>query len=151
MTIHTFVQLMGVTRNRIEPVNQGMGLVLPESGQNYTLAIILALALVVSLAVAAFILLRKTSQQTINDPVKLFSELCRGHGLSRSQRNALIDLANKRNLKDPSLVLLDSSYWVLDPNIDQELCQPKSRNRLVMVQRLLFNSDTPAVQSKLSS
>lgn len=149
MTIQIFVQLMGVTRNRIEPVKQGM--VLPESGQNYTLAIILALALVVSLAVAAFILLRTTSQQTINDPVKLFNELCRGHGLSRSQRNALIDLASKRKLTDPSLVLLDSSYWVLDPNTDQELCQPQPRNRLVMVQRLLFNSDTPAVQSKLSS
>ncbi len=145
MNINTFVQLSAVMRSRIEPINQSLGLT--DSSQNYTLGIILALVFVLCIAVAGTILLCKRTQQTINDPGKLFLELCRGHGLSRSQRSSLIDLANKRKLQDPNLVLFDASYWVLDPNIDQELCQPKCRNRLVMIQRLLFNNDTPAQQA----
>jgi hypothetical protein len=144
MIINSFVQLVAVTRNRIEPINQSFGF--SESGSNYTMGIILALLTVTCIAVAVVIFLRNRSLQPVNDPHKLFLELCRGHGLSRSQRYALIDLANKRKLKDPNLVLFDASYWVLDPTTDHELCQPKCRNRLVMIQRLLFNSDTPAQQ-----
>lgn len=145
MTIHTFVQLFAVTRNRIEPINQSLGL--PESSRSFSLGIILALVVVGCITAAVVILLRRQTQPAINDPIKLFTELCRAHGLSRSQRNALIDLVNKRKLQDPTLVLMDASYWVLDPTTDLELCQPKCRNRLVMIQRLLFNSDTTAQQA----
>lgn len=145
MIIHTVVHFLAVTRNRIEPINQSLGL--PESSRSYSLGISLALVLVGCIVAAVVILLRRRTQPAINDPIKLFTELCWAHGLSRSQRNALIDLVNKRKLKDPTLVLMDASYWVLDPTTDLELCQPKCCNRLVMIQRLLFNNNTSAQQS----
>lgn len=137
------------SRNRIEAINHGLGLPESEPAQ-HGLAIALTVVLVISVVVAAVILLRNVQRHKLNDPHKLFAEICRAHGLSRSQRRVLSELSNARKLKDPCLVLFDAGYWILDPNTDQELCQAKYRSRLVAVQRLLFESDAAKMQAARS-
>ena len=127
-------------RNRIEAVTQSF---LEQSqGSGYgTMIMLTSVGVAVALGIAAYFFYRRQLDRVCNDPQALFNEICRAHGLTGGQKSVLMKLVKVRKLKNPNLVLIDSNLWVLDPAVDAELCTPKLRNRLIHVQRLLFNSE----------
>ena len=96
------------------------------------------LVLVLGLAMSIALVWKWRARRVVDSPRKLFSEICRAHGLTRKQRRVLLQLTAKRQLKNPCLVLMDANQWVLDPKTDQHLCQSKKRTLLMIVQRILF-------------
>lgn len=70
---------------------------------------ILALLIAVGWGIHYWIQQRKN--RVIDDPVALFHELCRAHGLSRSDRNLLLAMAEWYELADPVTLFVDEQRW----------------------------------------
>lgn len=127
-------------RNRIEAVQQSFLEQPQQSGYN-TLIMLAVVGVALVVAAVAFQLHRRQSGCLVDDPKRLFDELCRAHGLTMTQKSTLLTLVKARKLQNPSQIMLDANLWILDPATDKELCTPKYRSRLIHVQKLLFSAD----------
>jgi hypothetical protein len=126
-----------IAQSRIEAMNQGFRT--QQSGGGYAVVIMIAaIAVAFGLAALIYLYFKRYSKQTVNDPQKLFAELCKAHGFSRSQRRLMRELAEHHHLKDPNMLLLESGKWGIGDTDNKRLALPKNQNRLLILKRQLF-------------
>lgn len=131
-----------LAQGRIEAMNQGFRMQQHNSYASIIMITIVLLAL--GTAAGIFFYVKRKSQKVVDDPLQLFRELSRAHGLSGGQRKLLLQLAKNHGLKDPCTLFLDSAHFSLDPQADANLCQPKSLKKFLFVQRIIFTEEQKA-------
>lgn len=82
---------------------------------------------------------RRNLSRRINNPAKLFSQLCRAHHLSRQQRFMLQQLSDVLALPTPSVLMLDAHIWQLDHLLQAQKINAKQRDDLKVLQRTLYS------------
>jgi hypothetical protein len=73
--------------------------------------ILMILAAAAVAAAVGLVFMRLLGRIRTNSPQELFRELCRAHGLTRSSRRLLKQLAAARKLSHPAALFLEPSYF----------------------------------------
>jgi hypothetical protein len=136
--------VLWIAQGRIEAMNQGFR---SQHAGDSSASIIMIAAVVFALGLTAGILLylKRTSQKIVDDPLQLFRELSRAHGLNWSQRRLLLQFATSRGLQDPCALFLEADHFSLDPTVDAQLSQPKLLKRFMIVRRTIFDPEKQPV------
>lgn len=103
---------------------------------------LLKFALVFVFAVAGWYVihnrLQRLRERTINDPRKLFRDLCRVQRLNWKDRALLRDLADRRGLETPSLFFVREDYFAGE----EETADGKTRREVKALREKLFSEST---------
>lgn len=81
------------------------------------------------------------------NPRKLFMQLCRAHQLSSGERRQLELLAQLNGLSTPAVLMVDASLWRLDELTSDQKLQSKQRERLLTLQKTLYDQPRLSVSS----
>ena len=129
-------QLDLLAQGRIQSLNQAF---LSKDGKTTTALTMLAIAVLVTVTTAlVYWVVKRRSEAVINQPRKLFAELCRAHRLSFGQRRLLANLARSLKLEDQCEIFVNSELWQLDPVQFPQLCKKSTVNQLRLLRRILF-------------
>ena len=128
-----------LAKSRIEAMNEAF--LSKQSGTGGATGLVLVGIAALAIAVAALVVYLSSarSQRVINNPKKLFKELCRKHELSSSQKSLLGSLAVAKGLSDPCVLFIDANLWELDPAQHPKLCTARICERLRKTRHTLFN------------
>lgn len=136
-------QLCVLGQGRIQSLNQAF---LSKDGKVTTSLTMLAIAALVIVTTAiVYWVVKRRSEATVDNPRKLFAELCRAHRLSFGQRRLLAKLAKSLKLADPCEIFVSSDLWQLDPVKFPNLCKKSKVNQLRLLRRVLFVEQQPTM------
>ena len=111
----------------------------PRNAEIYNGIVILLLALVgLVVSWTCFYLTKRLTAKPVANPRKLFRQLCRAHELTGSERRQLEHLAKLLGIDTPAILMIDASLWNIDKLINAKKLQPKQRERLLSLQKILY-------------
>ncbi|MCA9132577.1 MAG: hypothetical protein KDA45_05470 [Planctomycetales bacterium] len=131
----TFTVLLAQTR--IEALNQAFR-ARDSVGGSESLWMLAVVGPCLLVAIVLFWIVKQRTERVVDDPSRLFAELCRAHYLSVGDRRLLGEIARVKRLVDPSTLLLDAELWTFDPASEARFCQPRVQTRLSQLQGQLF-------------
>ncbi len=112
----------------------------PRNAEVYNGIVVVLLVLIgLGLSLACVYLTKKLSAKPVANPRKLFKHLCRAHELTGTERRQLEHLANLLGVETPAILMIDTSLWNVDELVNAKKLQPKQRERLMALQRLLYD------------
>ena len=120
----------------------------PRNAEIYNGIVIAFLALIgLGLTLACVYFTKRLSNKPLANPRKLFKQLCRAHELTGSERRQLEHLAKLLGVETPAILMIDTSIWNVDELVAAKKLQPKQRDRLITLQRVLY--DQPRLTTSL--
>ncbi len=123
----------------------------PRNAEIYNGIVVILLALVgLALTWACVYLTKRFSNKPVANPRKLFKQLCSAHELSGSERRQLEHLASLLGLENPAILMIDSSLWDVDNLISAKKLQLRQRDRLLTLQKMLYDQPRLCVDHNLS-
>ena len=112
----------------------------PRNAEVYNGLVVLLLAMIgLALSWACLCLTKRFTTKPAAKPRKLFKQLCRAHELSRSERRQLEHLARLLGIDNPAILMIDASLWNVEILTNVKLSQPKQRERLLSLQKVLYD------------
>ncbi len=112
----------------------------PRNAEIYNGIVVVLLALIgLGLTWTCVYLTKKLSANRVANPRKLFKQLCHAHELSGAERRQLEHLARLLGLESPAVLIIDTSIWNVDELVIAKKLQPKQQERLMALQRLLYD------------
>lgn len=120
----------------------------PRNAEVYNGVVIALLALIgLGLTLVCVYFTKRLSQKPLANPRKLFKQLCRAHELTGRERRQLEHLAKLLGVETPAILMIDTSIWNVDKLVEAKKLQPKQRERLMTLQRVLY--DQPRLTTSL--
>ena len=112
----------------------------PRNAEIYNGIVVLLLAMIgLALTWACRYLTKRLIAKPAADPRKLFKQLCRAHELTSSERRQLEHLATLLGIDTPALLMIDASLWNFEILTNAKKLQPKQRERLLSLQKVLYD------------
>lgn len=112
----------------------------PRNAELYNGIVVLLLVLMgLALSWASVCLTKRLITAPSASPRKLFVQLCRAHDLSSSDRRQLEHLAKLLGMENPAILMIDASCWNVDELISAKKLQPTHRERLLTLQKVLYD------------
>lgn len=112
----------------------------PRNAEIYNAVVVLLLGLIgLTLTWTCVYLTKHFSNRHAANPRKLFKKLCRVHDLSISECRQLERLASLLALETPAILMIDSSLWRVEELTNTNKLQPRQRDRLLALQKVLYD------------
>ncbi len=119
----------------------------PRNAEVYNGIVVLLLTLIgLGLCWVCISLTKRLSQKPAANSRKLFKQLCRVHELSGSERRQLEELARLHGIETPAVLMIDTSLWRVDELVEAKKLQPKQRERLLTLQKVLYDQPRLSVE-----
>ena len=119
----------------------------PRSAVVYNGIVVVFLVLIgLGLSWACVYLTKKFSSKSVANSRKLFKQLCHAHEFSGSERRQLEHLAKLLGLETPAILMIDTTLWKVDELVSSKQLQPRQRERLMTLQRILYDQPRLSVE-----
>ncbi len=126
-----------LSQGRVVDLSQGFNMYGANSGSTgLMLAGISLLCIIVAIVIHAVV--KRRAARKVNDPIRLFKELCSANKLSRYQRKLLRKMAAAKKLKDPTTLFVDPTLWLIQPGTNRLLNKPATIRQIMQIHRGLF-------------